>query len=146
MQRPGRKLRPFAFARTHAHEATMAAQDLDVLIVDDHEGMRAMLRKMLERAGVGAVREAPSGADGLVLLAALDADLVLCDQTMPEMDGLSFLRAARAAGSQARAIVISGRDDAGFADMARAAGADAVLVKPVSPRDVLAAIERVLAR
>ncbi len=124
----------------------MAAQDLDVLIVDDHEGMRAMLRKMLERAGVGAVRDAASGAAALALLAARDADLVLCDQTMPEMDGLSFLRAARAAGSQARAIVISGRDDAGFADEARAAGAATVLVKPVSPRDVLAAIERVLAR
>ncbi len=122
----------------------MAAQDLDVLIVDDHEGMRAMLRKMLERAGVGAVRDAASGAAALALLAARDADLVLCDQTMPEMDGLSFLRAARAASSRARAIMISGRDDAGFADEARAAGADAVLVKPVSPREVLAAIERVL--
>lgn len=116
-------------------------QHLDVLIVDDHEAMRAMLRKMLERAGVASVRDAPSAAIALELIASRDADLVLCDQTMPGMDGLAFIRAAREAGSRARVIMISGRDDAGFAEAARAAGAAAVLVKPISPRETLAAIE-----
>lgn len=122
------------------------AGGLDVLIVDDHEGMRVLLREVLERAGVAEVRTAANGAEALALLAERDADVLLADQTMPGMDGCALIAAAHAAGSRARAIVISGRGEAGFADAARAAGAAAVLAKPISPRDLLQTIERVLGR
>ena len=111
---------------------------LDVLIVDDHEPMRAMLRKVLERAGVGAVREAASGEEALMALQARPAQLILVDQNMPGMSGAAFAARVREGGSSARIVMITG--DA----RAEGVGADALLVKPISPRDLLAVIERVL--
>lgn len=119
---------------------------LDVLIVDDHEPMRAMLRKVLERAGVASVRDAASGKAALELLQERSAQLILVDQTMPEMDGLTLVDRVRADPSYAgaRVIMLTGRADAPHAEAARNAGVDAVLVKPVAPSELLAAIERVL--
>jgi two-component system chemotaxis response regulator CheY len=118
---------------------------LSVLIVDDHEAMRALLRKVLERAGISDVRDAESGDAGLAMLGERGADLILVDQTMPPMDGVTFVQYARTAGSVARIVMITGRGDARTSEAARAAGADAVLVKPVAPRDLLAAIEQLFA-
>jgi two-component system, chemotaxis family, chemotaxis protein CheY len=118
---------------------------LSVLIVDDHEAMRALLRKVLERAGVSDVRDAANGDAALMLLIERGADLILVDQTMPQMDGVTFVEHARAAGSAARIVMITGRADARTSDAARAAGADAVLVKPVAPSDLVAAIAQLFA-
>ena len=118
---------------------------LDVLIVDDHEPMRAMLRKVLERAGVNSVRDAASGAVALNLLRQRSAQLILVDQTKPEMDGLALVERVRADPSctDIRIVMLTGRADAAHAEAARNAGVDAVLVKPVAPSGLLAAIERV---
>ena len=123
----------------------MDAANLDVLIVDDHEGMRALLQRVLEKAGVTKLRAAASGAEALTLLSGRAADLILADRSMPGMDGTGFIAAVRAnpALGAPRIIMISGHD--GAAEAARTAGADAFLVKPVSPRDLLAAIERLFA-
>jgi two-component system chemotaxis response regulator CheY len=121
--------------------------DLDVLIVDDHETMRALLARVLAKAGVVKLRTAVEGADALALLAERPASLILADQNMPGMNGLMFVKAVRAdpAFSAARIIIVSGHTSREQADAARAAGADAVLVKPVSARDLLAAIETLFA-
>lgn len=125
----------------------MKLAELDVLIVDDHEAMRVMLARVLVRAGVTQVRMAASGMEALQLLAQRPASLVLADQRMPGMDGMSFIAAVKAEASLrgARAIMISGATDTAHFDAARAAGADMVLVKPVSPRALLDAIESVFA-
>ncbi|QGZ93868.1 response regulator [Terricaulis silvestris] len=115
---------------------------LSVLIADDHEPMRALLRKVLERAGVGDVRDVKSGAEALAALQERRADLLLADMTIPEMDGVALTERVRADYLVTRVIMITGRADARTRDAARAAGADAVLVKPVAPRDLLAAIEQ----
>jgi CheY-like chemotaxis protein len=119
---------------------------LDVLIVDDHKPMRAMLRKVLERAGVSSVRDAASGKAALDLLQERGAQLILVDQTMPEMDGLAFVERVRGdpACAGVRIVMLTGRADAAHAEAARRAGVDAVLVKPVAPSELLAAIEMVL--
>ena len=119
---------------------------LDVLIVDDHEPMRAMLRKVLERAGVEAIRDAASGKAALDLLRERSAQLILVDQTMPEMDGLALVKNVRGdpACTSVRIVMLTGRGDAAHAEAARRAGVDVVLVKPVAPSDLLAAIERAL--
>lgn len=120
---------------------------LDILIVDDHEAMRALLRKVLERAGVQSVRDASSGADAIALLEQQRADLILADLTMPGMDGLAFARRVRGEPrwAQARIVMLTGRSDAATVEGARQAGIDLLLTKPVAPRDLLEAINRVLA-
>jgi len=121
--------------------------DLDVLIVDDHEAMRSLLSRVLTHAGVAQVRVAADGADALALLTARPAALILADQNMPVMDGLEFIAAVRAnaAFGAPRIIMVSGQAGETHADAARAAGADAVLVKPVSLRDLLTRIEALFA-
>jgi signal transduction histidine kinase/DNA-binding response OmpR family regulator len=66
----------------------------DVLIVDDDEGTRDVLRRTLSREG-WSVREAIDGADGLAQLAAAKPGVVLLDLMMPQMDGFEMLRAMR---------------------------------------------------
>jgi two-component system chemotaxis response regulator CheY len=125
----------------------MTLADLDVLIVDDHEAMRTLISRVLARAGVERVRTAASGAEALAALKTRPATLVLADQNMPGMDGLAFIAAVRAdsAFGAPRIVVVSGQTSAEHMEAARAAGADAVLVKPVSPRDLLQTINELFA-
>lgn len=125
----------------------MTLSELDVLIVDDHEPMRALLRKTLERAGVSAVRDASSGAAALAMIGERAPNLILCDRRMPEMDGLVFIARARETltPEACRIIMVSGQSTKTARVEALAAGADVLLVKPVSPRDLLAAIEALYA-
>ena len=116
---------------------------LDILIVDDHEGMRTLLTTILARFGAARIRQAASGAAALAMLEAEPAALILTDHMMPEMDGIALTERVRARDSKARIIMITGRAEPRYAEAAAAAGANAVLVKPVSPRSLIEAIERV---
>lgn len=126
----------------------MRLADLDILVVDDHEAMRTLLLRVLNRAGVPRLRAAESGAQALAMLAERPANLILADQTMPGMDGAAFIRAVRAepAFAAARVIMVTGRTEAAQAAAARQAGADAVLIKPVTPRALLETIDAVFAQ
>jgi CheY-like chemotaxis protein len=125
----------------------MGPEDLDVLIVDDHEAMRAMLTRGLTAAGVGRVRAASDGVEALALLRERPANVILADRNMPGMDGLAFAAAVRAepALAAARILMLSGAVGAHHTEAARAAGVDAVLAKPATPREVLAAIAALFA-
>src|SRR5688572_17467137 len=120
----------------------MRLADLDVLVVDDHEAMRAVLTRVLNAAGVTKVRTAADAPAALALLGERPADVIVADRNMPDMDGLTFIAAVRSdpALAGARVVMLSGHADAAHAEAARAAGVDAVLVKPVSPRELMAAI------
>jgi CheY-like chemotaxis protein len=121
--------------------------ELSIMIVDDHEGMRALLRKVLERGGAVAVRDAPNGAEALRMLSDASAQLILVDRNMPQMDGPQFIRHVRSDPrlTSARIVMISGQTDDQSVRAALDAGADAVLAKPIAPRDLLAALNRLLA-
>ena len=125
----------------------MELADLDALIVDDHEAMRTLLARVLSKAGVERVRTAASGAEAMAALSERPATLILADRNMPGMDGLTFVTAGRAdpALSTAKVIIVSGTAGAEHTAAARAAGADAVLVKPVLLGDLLTAINALFA-
>lgn len=125
----------------------MKLADLDVLVVDDHEAMRVLLTRVLSRAGVTRIRNASGGEQALIALAERPANLILADQNMPGMGGLAFVRAVRADPvlAIARVLMVTGAASKDHADAARAAGADKLLVKPVTARDLLAAIEELFA-
>jgi len=125
----------------------MSPADLAVLIVDDHEPMRTLLARVLAKAGIEDIRTAESGAEALTSLAARSATLILADRNMPGMDGLAFVQAVRAqpALQGTKIIMVSGNAGAEHTAAARAAGADAVLVKPVLLGDLMAAINALFA-
>jgi PAS domain S-box-containing protein len=80
-----------------------------VLVVEDDEGARALIRRTLEAEGWG-VEEAENGRIALDRLAASEPALVLLDLMMPEMDGFEFLEALRGDGSHVPVVVITAKE------------------------------------
>ncbi len=117
--------------------ARSALLTLDVLVVDDHAGMRELLVRVLKAAGAASVRDAADGPSALASLAERAAGLILVDQRMPGMSGVEFVRQVRAKGMTAPIIMLSGSEGDALAATAFDAGANSVLVKPVSPRALL---------
>ena len=118
-----------------------------VLFVEDNEVNRRVVREML-RAGAIDMFEAADGAIGLQMIADHDYDLILMDLRMPGMDGMTAIRHLRARGDDKAALpVIVVTADAGSSIEAdcMAAGADGVLLKPVSMGALFDAIGKVLA-
>ena len=106
-----------------------------VLVVDDSASVRKFVAFTLRLKGYRVI-EAMDGQDGLEQLAGNpETALVVTDLNMPNMDGLSFIRALK--GSQAYAhvpvIVLSSEQDEPVRTLGQKAGAEAYLVKPFSP-------------
>jgi two-component system chemotaxis response regulator CheY len=108
-----------------------------ILIIDDASLVRRYYRDALERAGF-AVEEAFNGVEALEKVDA--CDLVVVDVNMPQMDGLTFIRALRRrSGPVASLPALITSTEAGAHDVqaGRAAGANFYLVKPVSQADLV---------
>jgi two-component system chemotaxis response regulator CheY len=106
-----------------------------VLIVDDANLVRLYYRSALEAAGF-RVHEALNGIEALEKLLAQQADLLIVDINMPQMDGLTFLQTLRqqqSAAASIPAIVTSTEASAADFAAARAAGANYYVVKPADP-------------
>ena len=85
-----------------------------ILVVDDHAGFRAAVRRWLEAEGWIVVGEARDGASALTAAAALHPDVVLLNIGLPDMDG--FAVAERMAGDGAPDVVlVSSRDPGAYA-------------------------------
>ncbi len=78
-----------------------------ILVIDDHEPIRALLRGVLERAGYD-VCEANNGREGLALYRARPTDLVITDVGMPEMSGEDVIAALTQQFAKAKVIAMSG--------------------------------------
>jgi CheY-like chemotaxis protein len=111
-----------------------------ILIVDDDESDRMLLRTML--AGEGY--ETQLVADGDAALAAFHEtpfDVVVTDLQMPNMHGLELISLLRDATRRPAIIALSGTGDAQL-DVAQAIGADETLSKPVTQQQLLEAVSR----
>src|ERR1700685_1671205 len=118
-----------------------------ILIVDDNEKIRATVRMMLEGAGF-EIAEAADGAEAIRTFRHSGADVVLSDVFMPDHDGLELIRALRRDFPDVKVIAMSGGGFRGRVDMlplAKGLGAAAILPKPFTQAEVLAAIARALA-
>jgi two-component system chemotaxis response regulator CheY len=106
-----------------------------ILVIDDASLVRRYYRSSLEAAGF-EVEEALNGVEALERLMVGAFDLVIVDVNMPQMDGISFLKALRrqeAVLSSLPALMISTEAAAEDMAAARAAGANFYLIKPVAP-------------
>ena len=95
---------------------------LRILIADDHEAFRAMLKSMLERLGAEVV-ECRDGLEAVQRFSEVAPDWVLMDIEMPKLDGLSAARQITAINPKARVVMITQHDDADLRAEAGRAGA-----------------------
>ena len=123
---------------------------LRVLIVEDNPHMRALLRLLLNSAGIYQIHEANDGAAGLEILQAKKCDLILCDMAMAHMDGLAFTREVRrskkSANPFAPIIMISGYTERHLVEEARDAGVTEFLAKPITAQSLFSRIAEIMDR
>ena len=100
-----------------------------VLIVDDEQPIRRLLARWLKGWGYG-VREAGGAVEALDVMAAEPADILLCDVTMPEHDGLWLAEQVHAQWPHTAVIMSTGRDDPQTVRASRRLGAVAYVRKP----------------
>lgn len=116
-----------------------------ILAVDDSCTMRQMVRAALEVDG-HQVREAQNGEEALQALEVEPADLVITDLYMPQMDGLTLLRAIRERAEHRFTPVLLLTTEHGeeMKQRGRASGATGWLVKPFQPEQLRQVVARVL--
>ncbi|WP_315762690.1 response regulator transcription factor [Sphingomonas sp. Y38-1Y] len=115
-----------------------------ILIADDDPHIRQLLVFALAKAGLDTI-EAEDGEVALAMAEAQHPDLVILDINMPRMDGLEVCRRLRASG-ELPILFLSSRDDEIDRVLGIELGADDYVVKPFSPREVVARVMAILRR
>jgi DNA-binding response OmpR family regulator len=121
-----------------------ARRALSILIIEDDEALRRVLRLGLEQAGY-VVREAQNGRQGVNSFRKAPTDLVITDIYMPDRDGLDVIESLLRTRPTLKIIAISGASGTmDYLNAARTAGAACVLRKPFIISTVLTAIAKLL--
>lgn len=117
-----------------------------ILLIEDDEQLRMMLRQALELSGHD-VTEAANGNEGLVAFRQARTDLVVTDIMMPQKDGIETIRELRRDFPETRIIAITGfRGVYNRLPAAEYLGAKRTLVKPFSVQDFLHTVQDVLSK
>ncbi len=116
-----------------------------ILIVDDDPHIRQLLQFAFTKAGLDTA-EAGDGEDALAQVNRHRPDLVILDINMPRMDGLELCKRLRAANDDLPVLFLSSRDDEIDRILGIELGGDDYVVKPFSPREVVARAMAILRR
>src|SRR3990167_4975598 len=103
-----------------------------VLIVDDELPIRTLLARMITGWGYG-VRHVGSAVEALEVMAAEPADILLCDVSMPEHDGLWLAEQVHARWPSTAIVMSTAHDDTQTVRTSRKLGAVAYVLKPLDP-------------
>lgn len=116
-----------------------------ILAVDDSGSLRQMVAFSLQAAGYTVV-QAVDGQDGLTKAKEKTVDLVLTDQNMPIMDGLTLIKNLRELGSYQRVpiLMLTTESSDEMKAKGKAAGANGWLVKPFDPKRLIEVVQKVI--
>lgn len=121
-----------------------SSQVASVLVADDDQSVRTMLRALLQSEGYD-VHEASDGEQALEVITSRSPDVIVLDVKMPRMDGLGVLRKLQSEGSESRRVVmLTGATEEEDYLRGWGAGADDYVAKPFEPETLLTAVARVL--
>src|SRR5205823_7062919 len=134
----GRARRPAARGQTTNPRPT-------VMVVDDYEDNRSMLRHLLEAKGYRVV-EAADGLEAVAVAQSSHPNLILMDLSLPRLDGLAAMRRIRAEAAlhAVPVVAVSGHVQAEDQAAALAAGFRAYITKPIDFEQLLALLKRLL--
>jgi len=126
-----------------AKEHTSGMRKL-VLTVDDSAAIREMLSYVLKSVGHKVI-EAEDGMDGLQKALSRQVDLVITDQSMPKMDGITLVKALRALPQYKKVpiLLLTTESSDSMKDEGRTAGATGWLVKPFDPTKLIEVVDKV---
>ncbi len=116
-----------------------------ILAVDDSGSLRQMVAFSLKAAGYDVV-QAVDGQDGLNKAKEKTVDLVLTDQNMPIMDGLTLIKNLRQLGSYQKIpiLMLTTESSDEMKAKGKAAGANGWLVKPFDPKRLIEVVQKVI--
>jgi len=122
----------------------MSDPDLSIIIVDDLQFSRIVVKTALKKAGYSGVRMADSATQALKMLAEEPADVILADWMMPEMDGLELTDQVRQRdeedGTYTAIILFTANDGVEYLVKAFEHGVDDYLHKPPNPQELAARV------
>jgi len=122
----------------------MSSTDLSILIVDDLQFSRIVVKTALKKAGYDGVRMADSATEALAMLEQKPADVILADWMMPEMDGLELTQLIRQRdeekGTYTAIILFTAHDGIEYLVKAFDHGVDDYLCKPPNPQELAARV------
>jgi CheY-like chemotaxis protein len=115
-----------------------------VLVVEDEDAVRKLLRRILERAGY-TVLEAADAVEGTRQFHAQAVDLIILDVGLPDMSGADLAESLLRTAPATRVLLLSGYTEEEIGERVRHLGV-AFLPKPFTPQDVLSAVAAVISR
>ena len=122
----------------------MSSKDLSIIIVDDLQFSRIVVKTALKKAGYNGVRMADCATEALKMIETQPADVVLADWMMPEMDGLELTQHIRQAdeekGTYTAIILFTAHDGVEYLVKAFDHGVDDYLCKPPNPQELAARV------
>ncbi|GAB3653173.1 response regulator transcription factor [Ramlibacter alkalitolerans] len=117
---------------------------ITIVVADDHDMVRAGLVALISRmAGMRVLAQARDGEELLGVLASWTPDIVLCDISMPRMDGMQSLQQLRARHPSVRVVMLSMHDGAAYVRRALQNGASGYLMKDAAPVELEYALRAV---
>ncbi|AQQ53653.1 response regulator transcription factor [Planococcus lenghuensis] len=120
------------------------SEEITILVVDDEERIRRLLKIYLEREGY-TVEEAGDGAEALEMALAKDYHCILLDLMMPEKDGIEVTEELREKKTTP-IIMLTAKGEEANRVQGFETGADDYIVKPFSPREVVLRVKALLRR
>lgn len=116
-----------------------------ILIVDDDQGFREMVKRLLEREPeVSVVGEAGDGEEAVQRARELRPDVILMDIAMPRVDGLEATRRIKAERPETKVLILTIHNEEAYRRAAQESGADVFLPKKTLMADLLPAIRRLM--
>jgi DNA-binding NarL/FixJ family response regulator len=116
-----------------------------LLVVDDHQMLRAALVDLLVQAGFEIAGEAADGADAVALAKQLEPDVVLMDLRMPVLGGLDATRLIKDACPAVQVVLLTAFESPALQQQAEEAGCFAYLVKGGPPGDLRLTLHQAMA-
>jgi DNA-binding NarL/FixJ family response regulator len=115
-----------------------------ILLADDHQGIRAQVRCVLETADWGVCGEAENGQEAVEKVRRLHPDLVILDMDMPGISGYEAAHEIRRISPSTKILILSMHDPANLPSLLAETGADAFVAKSRSVRELVPTLAHLL--